>query len=237
VSKRVLVCCLLLAGIVSGQSTPTPPSQKKTPETPHLRFVQEYVREINEDEVLQASSDKELGEAKTPNDQFLASIHAGKARQAALRSRIVGLKRMRLNDPFDTLIPTLIASYERQIELYQQMIDISGKFVAGPQAGVDYQALVSKLAGISAEFEVARKVTSEAAAKVFVTLIDQKPDSHGHASHLIITKAQKSALQDRLNLVLKDKSENAGEDQYAGAAMVLSAGLQKGFKCADEPWD
>jgi hypothetical protein len=147
------------------------------------------------------------------------------------------LKSMRLNDPFDTLIPSLIGFYQRQIELHQKLIDISSKFLAGPKAGVDYQALPPKVPEIRAELDDARKAVFDAAVLVFMTLIDQKPDSQGHVSHLLISKAEKADLQDQLDIMLKDEPDKGDHDYYVSAAMVLRAGLQKGHKCADEPWD
>ena len=77
----------------------------------------------------------------------------------------------------------------------------------------------------------------EAAGLVFMTLIDQKPDSQGHVSHLLITKAEKADLQGQLDIMLKGEADKGDHDYYIGAAMVLRGGLQRGHKCADEPWD
>lgn len=235
-NKRTLATLLLLAGIAAGQ---TKPAHSPTPkaETPHLRFVKAYVRELIEDEDLKVSGEKELSEAKTPNEQFSAGIYFSKSTQLELRSQIAMLKSMRLNDLFDTLIPSLIGFYQRQIELHQKLIDISGKFMAGPKAGVDYEALAAKVPEIRAELDNVRKAVFEAAALVFMTLIDQKADSQGHVSHLLITKGEKVDLQDQLDIMLKDQPDKGDHDYYISAAMVLRGGLQKGHKCADEPWD
>src|SRR5689334_18747312 len=129
-NKRALIAFLLLAGLAAGLAK-SPHAPGSQPETPHLRFVKEYVRELIEDEDWKKNSEKELTEAKTPNEQFSNGIYVSKSIQLELRSQIAMLKGMRLNDPFDMLIPTLIASYQRQIELHQKFIDISGKFLAG----------------------------------------------------------------------------------------------------------
>jgi hypothetical protein len=236
VSKKAIATLLLLAGIAAGQAksahAPTP-----KPETPHLRFVKEYVRELLEDESLKAGGEKELSEAKTPNEEFSTAIYVSKSIQLELRSQIAMLKSMRLNDPFDTLIPSLIGSYQRQIELHQKLIDINSKFLAGPKEGVDYQAFAAKVPEIRAELDDARKAVFHAAALVFMTLIDRKPDSQGHVSHLLITKAEKADLQDQVDIMLKDEPDKGDHDDYISAAMVLRGGLQKGHKCADEPWE
>jgi hypothetical protein len=70
-----------------------------------------------------------------------------------------------------------------------------------------------------------------------MALIDQEPDSQNHVSHLLITKAEKADLENQLNIMLKDEPDKGDHDYYISAAMVLRAGLQKGYKCADDPWD
>jgi hypothetical protein len=90
---------------------------------------------------------------------------------------------------------------------------------------------------IRAELDDARKVLFDSAPIVFMSLIDLKPDSQNHLSHLIITKAEKADLQDRLNILLKDVPDKGDQDYYISSAMILRAGLQKGHKCADDPWE
>jgi hypothetical protein len=198
--------------------------------------VKEFGRELIEGEDRKTSGEKELGEAKTTNEQFSASIYYSKSTQLELRSQIAMLKSMRLKEPFDTLIPTVIGSYQQQIDLHQKLIDISDKFMAGPKEGVDYQALAAKVPEIRAELDQSRKALFDAAALVFMGLIDMKADSQGHASHLLITKTEKDDLQDQLEIMLKDVPEKGDQDYYISAAMILRGGLQKGYKCADDPW-
>jgi hypothetical protein len=70
-----------------------------------------------------------------------------------------------------------------------------------------------------------------------MSLIDEKPDSQGHVSHLVITKAERSSLLDHLDIMLKGQPDGGDHDYYVSAAMILRSGLLKDYKCADEPWD
>lgn len=235
--NKPFVVFLLLVGIAAGQSRPAHAPVPK-PETPHLRFVKEFVRELIEDEDRKTSGEKELGEAKTPNEQFSAGIYFSRSTQIELRSQIAALKSMRLKDPFDTLIPSLVDSYQHEIDLHQKLIDISGKFMAVvPKEGVDYEALAAKVPEIRAELDAARKTLFDAAPLVFMSMVDMKPDSQGHASHLLITKAEKADLENQLEILLKDVPEKGDHDYYISAAMILRGGMQKGYKCADDPWE
>lgn len=235
--KKIPLAMLLLFSGVAAAQTKLARKPIHKPQTPHLQFVKEYVRELIEDEDLKTNAEKEFSEAKTSNDQFSASIYFSKSTQLALRSQIAMLKTMRLNDPFDDLIPTLIAFNQRQIELHQKLVDTDGKFLAGPKTGVDYQALAAKVPEIRAELDNVRKGLFDAAPMVFMSLIDMKPDSQNHLNHLIITKAEKADLQDQLNILLKDVPDQGDHDYYISAVMILRAGLQKDYKCADDPWE
>jgi len=235
VNKRALVL-LLLAGITAGQTKPAHRPTRKA-ETPHITFVKEYVRELIEDENLKVTGEKGLSEAKTLNEQLSTGIYVSKSIQLELRSQIAILNGMRLNDQFDTLIPDLTGFYQHRIELHQELIDINRKFMAGPKEGMHYQALAAKVPEIRAELDAAGKAVFEATPLIFMTLIDQKPDSQGHFSHLLITKDEKADLEDQLAIMLKDVPDKGDQDYYISAAMVLRGGLQKGHKCADEPWD
>lgn len=235
--KRALAIALFLANFAVGQTKPAHPAPAAKPDTPHLNVVKEYIRELGEAEDLKTNGEKELSEAKTPNEKLSAGIYYSKSSQLELRSEIRMLQTMHLNDPFDTLITSLVAFYEDQINLHQQLIDISNKFLAGPKEGVDYEALAAKLPEIRAELDDSRKSVFQTAALVFWTLIDQKPDSEGHVSHLLITKAEKADLQEQLDIMLKGEPDKGDHDYYISAAMVLRGGLQKGHRCADEPWD
>lgn len=230
------VLLLLLVGVAVGQTTP-PRRKAPKPQTPPLEFVKEFVRELIEDEDLSKTSEKELAEDKTVNDKFSTGIYFSKSVQLELRSQIAMLKRMRLERPYNELIPTLVACYQRQIELHDQLIGITTKFLAGPTEGVDYQGLAAKMPQIRAELDETRKLIFDGAAPVFLTLVDLKPDSKGHTSHLIITKAEKADLEDQLNILLKDEPDKGDHDYYVSAAMIIRAGLEKGYKCTDDAWE
>ena len=232
-----IAIALFLVHIAAGQTKPAHPMRTPKPETPHFNVVKEYIRELGEDEDLKTTGEKELSEAKSPNEQLSAGIYYSKSTQLELRSQIRMLQSMNLKDPFDTLIPSLIGFYQQQIDLHQRLIDISGKFLGGPKEGVDYEALAAKVPEIRAELDDSRKSVFQAAALVFMTLLDQRPDSQGHVSHLLITKAEKADLEQQLDIMLKGEPDKGDHDYYISAAMVLRGGLQKGHKCADEPWD
>lgn len=202
-SKELIFTLARLLGTAAGQTAEPHKTAPPKAETPHLLFVKEYVREMISDEDLKASAQKELADAKSVNEQLSTGIYFSKSMQLELRSQIGVLNGIRLNAPYDDLTANLIAFYQQEIGLHQTLIDLNTAFMEGPKPGVDYSAMAAKIPQIRAELESVQKGVFEAAALVFMTIIDLKPDSQGHASHLVITKADKSDLQDQLNIMLK----------------------------------
>lgn len=207
-------------------------------ETPHLEFVTEYIRELAAVEQI-----REAGEAENNQDKkddklpFSGAVHTSTLFELELGSQVKMLKGMRLNEPFDFLIPSITGFYERKIVLWNRMGEISGAFIGGPKDGVDYSKLAAEMPKIRAELDFIDQSLFQATPSVFATLIDAKEDSKGHASHLIITKEEKAGLISKLDDLFGEKLEQKGENYTVSAASVLKTYLNKDFKCSDEPWD
>src|ERR1700686_2730022 len=120
------------------------------PETPHLVFVTEYIRELAAFENVRASAEKDQKLGKK-SEVFSNGIHASTLIQLELQSQIAMLRDMRLNPPFDDLIPNITGFYEQKIRLHQRLIDIASAFLVGPQPGVDYGKLQAEMPKIRAE--------------------------------------------------------------------------------------
>jgi hypothetical protein len=243
----ILVLVALSAGVhAEAQDVPAkplkPPAASKTvvhpenkPETPHLDFVTEYIRELASIQEIRESGERDL---KQDSDAtFSNCIHTSTLMQLELDSQIGQLKRMRLDDPFNELIPTVTGFYKDKIKLWQQMIDICSAFVGGPEQGVDYAKLGADMPKIRARLDFIDKALFEASPLVFSTLIDMKPDSNGHTSHLLITKAEREALIKQIDTDFGSKLDEKDANYGVSSAVVLKAGLQKDFKCSDDPWD
>ena len=226
-----LVLALTLA------AEPVSTSVAGKPETSHLAFVTEYVRELAAIENIRASAEKEL-EQGTKDEALSSGIHASTLLQLELRSQIAILRRMHLNSPqFDQLIPTITDFYEHKVALYQRMIDLSTTFLAAPRPGVDYGKLLAEMPKVRARLEYIDHSLFDATPLVFATLIDQKSDSKNHVSHLIITKAERAKLIDDLNGDFGPKLDQKDQNFTVSAASVLKAYLLKDFKCSDDPWE
>jgi hypothetical protein len=212
------------------------PQKPQKTETPHLAFVTEYIRELAAIEDIRASGEKQLKQGKK-DDVFSTAVYTSTRMQLELRSDIKMLNGMHLNDPFDFLIPDITAFYEQKIELHQRLIDIGTAFLSGPKPGVDYGRLAAEMPKIRATLDDVDHTLFQAAPSIFATLIDLKPDSKNHASHLIVTKAERQKLVEDLDQRFGTKLNLKDQNYTVGAASVLKAYFLKDFKCSDEPWE
>jgi hypothetical protein len=77
----------------------------------------------------------------------------------------------------------------------------------------------------------------QATPLVFGMLISQTPDKDGHASRLIITRAERQRLIESLQTGFGKKMDKKGDQGYFVASGTVLRDLlsKKGYKCADEP--
>ncbi len=235
-SVGVLSICVIFTGLAQGQNKVSSGHTAAIPETPHLQFVSEYIREISAIEDIRANCLKEQKEGNQNN--IIGAIHCSTAMQLELRSQIRMLRDMRLKGEFDTLIPSIVTFYEKEIDLHQRLIDISENFVSGvPKTGVDYGKLAAEVPKLRAELEYSERSVFDATPLIFATLIDMKADSHNHVSHLIISREERNNLLETLKIAFGDSLDAKDQNFDVSSASVLRAYLLKDFKCSDDPWE
>ncbi len=215
-----------------------PTAKTVKPETPHLEFVTEYIRELAAvDRIRDAGEAENNQDKKDDKLPFASGVHTSTLFELELGSQVKMLNSMRLNEPFDFLIPNITALYEHKIMLWRRMGEISSAFIGGPKEGVDYSKLAAEMPKIRGELDFIDQSLFEVTPGIFATLIDTKADSKGHTSHLIITKEEKAGLISKLNDSFGAKLDQKDQNYTVGAASVLKAYLNKDFKCSDEPWE
>jgi hypothetical protein len=208
------------------------------PETSHLEFVTEYIRELAAVERIRTAGEEENNQDKKDDKlPFASAVHTSRLFELELESQVKMLKGMRLNAPFDFLIPNIAASYEQKIALWRRIREIDSAFIGGPKEGVDYSKLGAEMPKIRGELDFIDQSLFEATPGIFATLIDMKADSKGNANHLIITKEDKARLISDLDDYFGAKLDQKNQNYTVSAATVLKAYLNKDFKCSDEPWE
>ena len=213
-----------------------PQHRVERPETPHLVFVTEYIRELAALDRLRTSSEKNLKQ-DTTDEVFSNVIYDCTRMQYELKTRINMLKDMHLNPPFEKLIPTLTNSYTDEVESFQKLIGFSSAMIGGPKPGVDYAKITAETPKVRARLEyIDHGLFETVTPVVFLTLVDRKADSHNQASHLIITRAERAQLLDEINTDFGSKLDQKDPSYEVGAAVILKAGLLKD-QPSDDPWE
>lgn len=229
----VIAASLLLSQVQSKK----PAAKAKVPETSHLVFVTEYIRELSAYEEIRSAAQEELKQDTTDNDTLSTNVHSSTLFQLELGSEVRMLRGMHLNPPLDYLIPGITKFDEQKVVLWRRLSHISSALLEGPKPGVDYSEFLAEVPKVRANLDYIDQALFEATSGVFATLIDLKPDSKGHTSHLIITKSERQKLISDLNTDFGSKLDQKNQDYTVSAASVLRAYLLKDFKCSDEPWD
>src|SRR5258708_1334000 len=108
--KVSVTLCIVVA--CAGMGLPVSAVGADKPETRHLAFVTEYVRELSAIESLRAGAEQELKVgAGVPNAAFSNGVYTSTRMQLELRAQIKMLNSMRLNPPFEEIIPDVTKLY------------------------------------------------------------------------------------------------------------------------------
>lgn len=202
-------------------------------ETSHLAFVSEFVQELGAIERLRTLAQRESKEKDF--NPLTHGIRNSARLQLELRTRISVLSNMHLNPPFETIIGNLIDFHRQKVELHNRLTEIATIFLAGPKPDVDFGKYAAVMPQITASLEFVDQSLFKVTPLVFATLIDMKEDSKGHASHLVITKAERQKLIREINRMFGSKLDMKNSNYIVSAASVLKSYLLKDFKSSDDP--
>jgi hypothetical protein len=210
---------------------------KGEPVSTPLVFVTEYIRQLAQNEDTRAQMEQEYNKASKqgPQAAMREAIYVSTRIQLQLRNQIGRLKEIHLSKEFDFVVPGIIAFDEQKIEMHQRIIDIAGAFVEGPKPGVDYGKLGVEMPQVRAVLDETDHNLMEVAPAVLMMLVDQRADSKGNLSHLLITKTEAAKLLADLQTYFGAKLEEKNPPYLVGTAQILKAGLSKQWKYADDP--
>ena len=228
----IIIILLLSISVISSAA-------EKIEETPHYDVVVEYIRSLGAMYNLQQTSIMELQKNNNADNpdirKMMTAIRNSTRVKLELSYSIAVLNNMKLNKPFDTLLPSTIYFYKQKVELHNEIIAISKMFLdQRPKPGVDYTKMVARMPEITASLEYLDESIFHSMPLVFALLIDMKPDSKGHVSHLNITKAQKQKLIDNINGLFGESLDKKNKNWTVSSAALLKAYLLKDYKCTDE---
>lgn len=212
-------------------------------ETLHYDVVAEFISELGNTKNLQDNAKIELAQTEKleefeKSQQAMSNAIRNSTRAILkLRESNFMLKNMKLEKLFETLLPAMIAWSEQKIELWGEINKLAKIFIGGPKPGVDYQTPAARMPEITAEMEYADESIFKMTPLVFATLINNKPDTKNHLSHLIITKAEGKKLVDSINSRFGSSLSEKNQNWTVSSASVLKTYLtENGYKFSDDPW-
>jgi hypothetical protein len=199
-------------------------------------FLTEYVRELGEIEDVRVIAMKEESEN---TNKMMACVGNSERFQLLLGEHMRAIQGYTFAQPLGPLGQNIATFYAQKKEIWQLLSETCSALIGNPKPGIDYAELVSQTPKLRARLDYIDKALFEATPVVFATLIDMRPDSKNHVSHLTITTAQRDELVRKLQSRFGSKLAEQGNQNYTVAsAFVLKAYLaEKGFKCADETWE
>lgn len=207
-------------------------------ETSHYEVVDEYIRSLGSTYNLQQVANKDIEVDKKSDDPAVAGLMSGIRNSTRVKLElnysIQKLKGMNLDKPFDTLLPTTIDFYGKKHELHDDLIKIATNLLSGPKPGVDYGKMSAIMPQITAQVEYIDESIFQLMPMVFALLIDMKPDSEGHMSHLNISTTQKQKLIDSIKGYFGESLDQKDKNWTVSSAALLRAYLLKDYKCTDE---
>jgi hypothetical protein len=197
-------------------------------------FVSEYVRELIAIEKIRDQAAKELTEKG--HNQLADCVETTTRFQLELNTSISMLKSMSLKPPLNELTPNIAEFYTKKVALYKQLGDGCSMMIAGPKPNVDYGEIAGQAPKINALLDFIDQSLFKITPLVFASLIDQKPDSENHLSHLVITKQEGQKLVRELDLGFGAKMDQDNQNWTVSSATVLKGYFNKGYKFSDDPW-
>jgi hypothetical protein len=217
----------------------TPAKAVSSDETPHYDVVAEYIRSLGAIHGIQRVATVELQEdERTENPsvaKLMSGIRSGTRTILELRTSIAALKKMSLDEPFETLLPMTLEYYKMKLALHEEALSIAKAVLEGPRPGADFKAMAGRMPEITATIEYIDESLFQMMPLVFGLLIDMIPDSQGHMSRLVITRAQRRTLVDRIDASFGESLGKEKKNWTVSAAALLKAYLLKDYTCKDEP--
>jgi hypothetical protein len=209
-------------------------------QTTPFEFFGTSVSQLATFEQLRAGAEQEVQEsAGDSGKMWMGCIHSGTRFDLELSSAASMMDGMHLRAHFGDqqfqALPHQIAEIYRLRQAFMRKITaICSAFAEGPKPGVDYKALAAQMPKLRASLEDLDSTLFASGALAFMTLVSDKEDSQGHASHLIISCAQKQELLTQLKDEFGAKLDQKGVPPGVEQAQLFRDKLIE-YKCAEEP--
>jgi hypothetical protein len=233
--KKLMVILILLPILIVQAADAQPKANSK--DTSPYNIVSEYIRSLSAVHRIQQTATNEAKEAGDDHMQSMMNAIRNFTRfKLELNASIGMLGSMRLTrKPFDDLIPATIFIYKEKVKLFDEDLQISKMFATPiPKPGVDYQKMATRMPEITAKIGYLDETLFQSMVIVCGLLIDEKPDSEGHMSHLNISTEQRQSMIDRIDSAFGESLNSKNTNYTVASAGMLKTFLQGSHKSTDE---
>lgn len=242
--KKIIFAILLIPLVFSSiADAKEVKKSKKSKDTAPYAIVNEYIRHLGTMHEIQSAAKKEAentrdDENATPYTSLLNSINANTKMIYELRFSINTLKGMHISrEHFTDTLPMTAGIYKDQLKLYEESKDIAKKTIGMNPEKADLSKMskmLSRMPEIRANIEYLDETLFKMMVMVFAVLIDEKPDSEGHMSHLNISIEQRDKLIENIDGYFGDSLNQENKNYIVGSAWLLKSYLQKDYLCTNE---
>lgn len=209
-------------------------------QTTPFEFFGTYVSQLATFEQLRASAEQEVQESAGDSLKIsMGCIHSGTRYDLEASSAASMMDGMHLsghfgNEDFQQLPHQIAEIYRLRQAFMRKITGICTAFAEGPKAGVDYKTLAAQMPKLRASIEDLDQTLMVSGVLAFSTLISDREDSQGHASHLIIGCLQKQELLNQLKRDFGAKLDKKDVSAGVKQAQIFRQKLME-FKCAEQP--
>jgi len=195
----------------------------------------EHVNQLSAMQDLYDTAAKELKETDS-NGKMATMIRNGTRIKLELSRNIAMLKANSAPPPYEFITPNVIHVYEKKIELHEMLIEIASQFIGGPKPNVDYGKMAAEMPKITAMLEYADKTLYTVTPAFCLMLVDDRADSKGHLTHLVITKAERKKVLKHIDAVFGKRLLEKNPSYNVGSVVLIKKFLQGKHLSADDPW-
>jgi hypothetical protein len=197
-----------------------------------LQFVTEYVDEFAAVERIRVDEEQALN---TPDaDMVSICVDSGDRFRHELGEQAARMRSLRIPAPSPDLPKKIADLYSRKLKLYQEVIAACSALKGRSAGDINSLVVMAAVAKYDAQVDAIDRELFRSVSAVFWTLLQQRTDSPGHPSRLIITTTQKANLLRQIERDFGAALQDEQQTYLVNAGSVMHDYL-KSHKASDEP--
>lgn len=200
-----------------------------------VTFANEFIRELYLTQKMRDTFERDHAEDHSNADTMRTMIRTSTRIKLELQANLAILAELHLDPFMDQMHTALVEINKQKIAVQEEIINTASVFISGPKPNIDYDALLARTPQLTAKNDYLDEMTFDVGKLVSVSLIDMRPDSQGHASHLILSDDQRRRMLDTIETLFRSTADNKDKN-YTTSAAWLVHDVVLARKSSDDPW-